>query len=138
MEERIQKILLKECKKSLRTNDVPIGAVLVCNNKIIASSHNTREKYKSVLGHAEVNCILKASKKLKTWNLENCELYVSLKPCSMCETIIRSSRISSIRYYLEKQETKKEYYKSKFMLISNELSTESKKMMQEFFKTKRK
>ncbi len=138
MEERIQKILLKECKKSLKTNDVPIGAVLVYNNKIIASAHNTREKYNDILGHAEVNCILKATRKLKTWNLEGCDLHVSLKPCSMCEAIIKNSRISSIHYYLDKQETKKEYDKSKFMLISNEFSTKSKKMLQEFFGMRRK
>lgn len=138
MEEKIQMILLKECKKSLRTNDVPIGAVLVYNNQIIASSHNTREKHNNILGHAEVNCILKATKKLKTWNLEGCKLYVSLKPCSMCESIIKSSRISSIYYYLDKQKTKKEYNKSKFMLVSNGFSTESKEMLQNFFETRRK
>lgn len=134
----INRILLNESKKSLKHGDVPVGALIVHNGKIIAKAHNTREKNHNVLGHAEINCILKASKKLKSWHLDQCDMYVTLKPCSICDNIIKNSRINSIHYYLDKPSFKKEYDKTKYMLINDRFSTLYLNMLSNFFKTKRK
>ena len=82
--------------------------------------------------------ILKASKKLKDWRLDNCDLYVTLKPCSMCENIIKQSRIKNVFYLLDKPINKKEYYnvniEQTYVRIQQE---EYKKILQDFFKAKR-
>lgn len=127
-------VALKCAKKSLNTNDVPIGAVIVKNNKIISKSSNVRCKNNDILGHCEIICIKKAIKKLKSIYLYDCDLYVTLKPCSMCEKIINESRISNVYYLAEKPDFKKEYGKTKYKVINSELSTESISLLQNFFK----
>ena len=90
------KAALKEAVKAYQLGEVPVGAVIVCNNKIIARGHNTRELSQSVLGHAEINAIKKASKKIGSWRLEDCDIYVTLEPCSMCSGAIIQSRIKNL------------------------------------------
>ena len=109
-------ICLDEARISYQQSDVPIGAILVKNGEIIAKSHNTRELDNSILGHAEINVILEASKVLNRWNLSDCELYVTLKPCSMCMEVIKQSRIRKIYYLLDKPDYKKEFTKSEFKI----------------------
>ena len=92
------KAALAEAKKAYLIDEVPVGAVIVYNNKIIARGHNTREKEQSVLGHAEINAIRKASKKIGSWRLEDCDIYVTLEPCSMCSGAIIQSRIKNLYY----------------------------------------
>lgn len=87
---------LKEAKKSLKTQDVPVGAILVVDNKIIARAHNTKEKEKSIMGHAEVNVLKKASKKYGVYIFDNATLYVTLEPCLMCAGAIMQSHIKRI------------------------------------------
>lgn len=101
------KIAYKEALKAYKRNEIPVGAVIVKNNKIIAKSSNNRQKNRDVLGHAEVNCIKKASKKLKDWRLDGCDLYVTLEPCNMCKVIIEESRISNVFYLLEQKKITK-------------------------------
>lgn len=72
------------------------GAIIVKNGKIIARAHNLRELKQSSLAHAEILCIDKACKKLKTWRLDDMEMYVTLEPCSMCSGAIIQSRISKV------------------------------------------
>lgn len=91
-------LAIKEAKKAMKKGEVPIGAVLVINNKIIAKGHNTREKTQNALAHAEVNVIRKACKKLKSWRLDNAEIYVTLEPCPMCAGAIANARIKRIIY----------------------------------------
>jgi len=74
-------IAFDEAKKGFKQNEVPIGAILVKNGKIIAKSHNNKEKKSCCLCHAEINVIKKASKKMKNWRLDDCEMYVTLDPC---------------------------------------------------------
>ena len=107
-------VCIEEAKLSYQQGDVPIGAVIVQNGKILAKGHNTREFNHDVLGHAEINVIREASKILKRWNLADCELYVTLKPCSMCTEIIKQSRILKVFYLLDKLDYKKEFSKSEF------------------------
>jgi len=77
---------------------VPIGAVIVRNNRIIARAHNTREMDKSPLAHAEVLVIAKAASKLSGWRLTHCEIYVTLEPCLMCAGAIYQARIDRLVY----------------------------------------
>ena len=95
-EEQIMKQCIKEAGKCARFSDVPVGAVVVKDGKIIARAHNEREKNNISTSHAEVLAINKASKKLGNWNLSGCELYVTLEPCVMCSGAIINSRIDRV------------------------------------------
>lgn len=97
-EEKYMKLALKEAKKALLIDEVPIGCVIVKDDKVIARSFNTREKDKLVTSHCEINAIKKASKKLNDWQLVDCELYVTLEPCPMCAGAIYQSRIKKVIY----------------------------------------
>ena len=89
---------LKEAKKAYLKEEVPVGAVVVYNGKIIARGHNLREIKESVLGHAELVAISKASKKIGSWKLEDCDIYVTLEPCPMCSGAIIQSRIKNLYF----------------------------------------
>lgn len=98
MVEKIDKLLIKEAKRAFNANEIPVGAVVVKDNKIISSAHNVRQKKCDVTGHAEVKAIIKAAKKQKDWRLDGYELYVTLEPCVMCQKIIEESRIKKVYY----------------------------------------
>ena len=87
---------LKEAYKALKKQEVPIGAVIVKDEKIISHGYNKREKSKNALMHAEVVAINKACKKLKDWRLEDCTIYVTLEPCPMCAGAIANARIKKV------------------------------------------
>lgn len=89
---------LKEAKKAYKKGEVPIGAVIVYRNKIISRGYNLRESKKNSLMHAEIIAINNACKKLKSWRLDECDLYVTLEPCPMCAGAIIQSRIKNIFY----------------------------------------
>ena len=128
-------IILKEAKKSLKTDDVPVGAIIVENSKIISKAHNTREKAHKITGHAEINAIEKAAKKKKTWHLDNCELYVTLEPCKMCLEIIKESRIKKVYYLTERDKIIKD---KKIELIKIKHVENTEIILKKFFKNKRK
>lgn len=96
MEKKYMKEALKEAKKAYEKLEVPVGAVIVKDNKIIARAHNLKETKKDTTNHAEILAIQKASKKLEAWRLNDCEMYVTLEPCSMCAGAIINSRIKKI------------------------------------------
>lgn len=100
MNDNIKQMLINEAKKAFKKNEVPVGAIVVKENKIMAKAHNNRQKKCNVTGHAEINAIIKAEKKLKDWRLDGCELYVTLEPCDMCKKIIEESRINNVYYML--------------------------------------
>lgn len=135
MDSEIFNILMENANKSLDNNDVPVGAVIVKDGKVLAFGYNTREKDQNVLGHAEINAILETQKVLKNWNLSGCDLYVTLVPCSMCLEIIKQSRIDNIYYLLDKPASKKEFYKTKMQKI-NDANFENKyaDILSNFFK----
>ena len=88
---------LKQARLAEQKDEVPIGAVIVdSTGKIISRAHNLRESKKSALAHAECLAIEKATKKLKSWRLIDCELYVTLEPCSMCAGAIQQARIKKV------------------------------------------
>ena len=88
----------KEACKALLIDEVPVGAIIVKDDKIIAKAYNQKEKDQLVTSHAEILAIEKASKKLKTWHLDDCTMYVSLEPCMMCLGAMYQSRIKKIVY----------------------------------------
>ena len=87
---------LKEAYKAYRADEVPVGCVIVNNGKIIARAHNLKETKYDTTKHAEILAIQKASKKLKSWRLTDCEMYITLEPCSMCAGALINSRIKKI------------------------------------------
>lgn len=96
MEEKYMKEALKEAQKAYDKLEIPVGAVIVKDGKIIARAHNQKETKFDTTKHAEILAIQKASKKLKSWRLLDCEMYVTLEPCSMCAGAIINSRIKKV------------------------------------------
>lgn len=91
-------LAIKEAVIADKKKEVPVGAVIVLDGKVIAKGYNKREKTQNALLHAEIVAIDKACKKLKSWRLENCEMYVTLEPCSMCAGAIINSRIKVVYF----------------------------------------
>lgn len=89
-------IAIAQAEKS--ENDIPVGAVIVKDGKIIAKAHNTKEKDNDITSHAEILTIRQAEKTLNNWRLDECELYVTLEPCPMCGWAILQSRISKVYF----------------------------------------
>ncbi|TPR24217.1 nucleoside deaminase [Apilactobacillus micheneri] len=98
MNEYFMKEALYEAKKASLINEVPIGAVVVKDNNIIGRGHNLREHSNNALDHAEIIAIDDACRYLKSWRLENCDLYVTIEPCLMCAGAIINSRIKNLYY----------------------------------------
>ena len=97
-DEKYMQIALKEAEKAEKKGEVPIGAVIVHDEKVIATGFNLRETTQTTLSHAELIAIEKANKVLKSWRLEDCILYVTLEPCPMCAGAIVQSRIKRVVY----------------------------------------
>lgn len=94
--ERYMKQALKEAQKAYEKLEVPVGAIIVKDGKIIARAHNQKETKFDTTKHAEILAIQKASKKLNSWRLIDCEMYVTLEPCSMCAGALINSRIKKV------------------------------------------
>ena len=95
-EEKYMKEAIRQAKKAAAVGDVPIGCVIVHEDKIIARAYNQRNKKKTTLAHAELLAIQKASKKLEDWRLEECTMYITLEPCQMCAGAIVQARIPKV------------------------------------------
>ena len=95
-DEKYMNEAIRQAKKALALNEVPIGCVIVYEDKIIARGYNRRKTDKNTLAHAELNAIKKASKRLGDWRLEGCTMYVTLEPCQMCAGAIIQSRIDRL------------------------------------------
>lgn len=96
IQEKYMKDALKQAKKALTLGEVPIGCVIVYEEKIIGRGYNRRNTDKNTLSHAEITAIRKASKVIGDWRLENCTLYVTLEPCQMCAGAIVQARIPNV------------------------------------------
>lgn len=95
---RFMKAALNEAEKALLKDEVPVGAVVVYQNKIIARAHNLREKNQSFHAHAEFLAMMKATKKIGSWRLEDCDVYVTMEPCPMCAGAMIQARIKHLYY----------------------------------------
>ncbi len=129
-------IAIKESLKAEKKESVPIGAVIIKDNKIIAKAHNINYKSKKVMDHAEIICIKKASKLLGDWRLTNCDMYVTLEPCNMCKEVIKASRIRNV-YYLTPQKELVCKSQTKFFAVKNINSELTEKKLKTFFKKRR-
>ncbi len=147
-EEKYMKAALREAKKAYALEEVPIGCVIVYEDKIIGRGYNRRNTDKSTLAHAELTAIKKASKKLGDWRLEDCEIYITLEPCQMCSGAIVQARIrdcivgcmnpkagcaGSILNMLQRPE-----FNHQVNFTKGVLEEECSKLLQDFFKELRK
>ncbi len=146
--EKFMQEALKEAKKAYDKLEVPVGVVIVKDNKIIARAHNVKEEKLDTTKHAEIIAIQKASKKLKNWRLTDCEMYVTLEPCSMCAGALINSRIKKV--YIGAMDSKagacgsvlnllEDYtFNHKVEMEKGILEEKCKEILQDFFKELRK
>ena len=137
MDEYYMNLALKQAKKALKYNEVPVGAIIVKNNKIISQAHNKKEKSMDVTKHAEIIAISKACKKVKNWRLDDCILYVTMEPCMMCSGAIEQSRIKKIVYGIKNENYGCTNYLKTVKIISQVCELECRELVQSFFKKKR-
>ena len=148
IDEYFMGIALKQAKKALRREEVPVGALIVLDGKIIAKGYNLRELRGDVTKHAELITLRRANHKLKNWRLNGCTMYVTLFPCSMCASAIIQSRISRIVIGAPSKDLKNkqivdlifqsETNKPLIEIKENVLEKECSKILQDFFKKQRK
>lgn len=96
MDKKFMYEALEEARLAAQENEVPVGAVIVKNGEIIARGRNMREKKQNALSHAEIEAINNACKKIASWHLDDCEMYVTLEPCPMCTGAIINARIKTV------------------------------------------
>jgi len=141
MEKRYVKVLLKLSNKANRSNEVPVAAIIVYHNKIIGKGYNQREKNNLTISHAEIEAINQANKWMGDWRLNNCTMYVTMKPCDMCEKVIKEARIDRVYYLVERDVHKHQYNKTEFVKSSRQDSDEYvvkyKEKLAQFWKNKR-
>ena len=144
MQEKFMKEELKEAKKAYKKLEIPVGCVIVKDGEIIAKAHNLKELKKDTTKHAEIIAIQRASKKLNSWRLLDCEMYITLEPCPMCAGAIINSRIKKI--YIGALDEKTGAVGSKLNLFEdykfnhkveiekNILKADCEKILKDFFK----
>ena len=141
------KAALKEALKAYKEDEVPVGCVIVKDNKIIARGHNKKEKHNNATLHAEIVTLNKAQKKLNDWHLNDCTLYVTLEPCLMCTGAIIQTRIKKVVFgafdpkggaiesALKVNEVKG--INHRFESVSKVLEKECSMILKSYFKSKR-
>ncbi|MDO4940357.1 MAG: nucleoside deaminase [Erysipelotrichaceae bacterium] len=147
MDIKYMELALLEAKKAYQEDEIPVGCIIVKDDVILAKAHNIKEKKNSVLGHAEIECIKKACKKINNWNLSGCDLYVTLEPCLMCTGAIVNARIDNVYFSsrsekggslvssLNIKDVKKLNHYPK--IHEGLLSEQTSALLKDYFKTKR-
>lgn len=145
-DEYYMNIAYKEALKASNKDEIPVGAIIVKDNKIIARAHNERESKMNVLKHAEITVIDKACKKISNWRLLGCTIYVTMLPCPMCASAINQSRISkvvygtipdNVNYSLIEEILNDKKYGQPVEIVGNVLKDECSKIIKDFFQKKR-
>ena len=140
MKEYFMKKAYCEAKKAYKNDEIPVGCVIVCENEIVACGYNKKERKNNALMHAEIIAIDKACKKLGSWRLDNCDIYVTLEPCMMCMGAIIESRIRNV-YYGTKSKNEQMYVFDmidRFVNLYNVNDANCSKILSDFFINKRK
>lgn len=138
MEKKLD-ILFKMALKAYKNGDIPVSAIIVKNDKIVAVGYNNRHKKGIVTGHAEINAVINAEKKIKDHRLNGFYMISTLKPCKMCYSVIEASRLDKV-YYILDQESNYSYPQGIFerLNVSDELFlTKYKELFDDFFKKMR-
>ncbi|MBQ8840241.1 MAG: nucleoside deaminase [Clostridia bacterium] len=138
-------LAIKEAKKAYKKDEVPVGAIIVRGDEIIAKAYNTREYGKNALYHAEIKAIDKACKRLGGWRLVGCTMYVTLEPCPMCAGAIVNSRIERVVYGAPDHKAGAfgtminltDYPLYKPQITSGVLADDCAQLLSSFFKSKR-
>lgn len=143
-DEKYMKEALRLAKKAAKLDEVPIGCIIVHENKIIARGYNRRNTDKSTLAHAEIMAIKKASKVLGDWRLEECTMYITLEPCQMCAGAIVQARIPKVVMGTMNVKAgcagsvinilQMDGFNHKVEIVKGIMEDECKKIMQDFFK----
>ena len=134
MNDKIINKLKKLNNKATINGDIPVSCIILYNNKIIVSAYNKKYKNNNPFDHAEILAIKKASKKLKAPNLIDCTMYVTLKPCNMCEEVIKESKIRKVYYIVDNVKN------NNYVVSYHQIKGESEyfiKELKDFFKDKR-
>ncbi len=139
-------LALEEARLAMNKKEVPVGAIIVLDDKIIASAHNQRESLQDPLAHAEISAIKQAAKEIGSWRLENADMYVTLEPCPMCAGAIIQSRIKRLIYGARDYKNGAHVSKTNLFhidfthhveVLSGVLEEKSPRMLKDFFKTLR-
>lgn len=141
VDEHFMQIALKEAYKAYGKNEIPVGAVIVSNGKIISKGYNKKEKNNDPTEHAEIIAIKKATKKIKDWRLNNCEIYVTKEPCIMCAGAILESRLKRVIFGFKDNEKGGfggkinilDFFDVKIIIDNGILEKESKEIFKKFF-----
>ncbi|MBS4012172.1 MAG: nucleoside deaminase [Bacteroidetes bacterium] len=133
---------IKEAQKALEIDEVPVGAIIVCNNQIIAKAHNLTEKLNDVTAHAEMQAITAASEYLGGKYLKDCTIYITLEPCLMCAGALQWSQISKIVYGADDEKRGFSIYNQsvfhpKTVVKKGFRKEECSKLLKDYFKSKR-
>jgi len=116
-QKKFMRVAIKQSLKAKELDEVPIGAVIVVDGKIVAKAHNLMEKTQIATAHAEILAINKACKKLKSWRLDNAEMFITIEPCAMCAGAIANARIKKV--YFGAYESKSGCAVSKYPVLSD-------------------
>lgn len=147
-DEQYMQLAIEQAKRAEEDNEVPIGAIIVCNDKVIATGYNKRETTQKTTAHAELIAIERANEVLGTWRLENCTLYVTLEPCSMCAGAIVQSRMKRVVYGATDPKAgcagtilnllQQDSFNHQVEITANVLGDDCGQMLTDFFKSLRK
>lgn len=145
--EKFMKLAIKKAKQANKINEVPVGAVIVYDGKVISAAFNQRETKKDATAHAEILAIKKACKKLNDWRLENCEIFVTLEPCIMCVGAIMNARIKKLFFGAKDNKqgaagsaldlAQKNFVSHNIQVEGGVCKNECEEILKEFFKSKR-
>ncbi len=148
MDVKFMERALELARISAENDEVPVGAVIVKNGKIIAESENRKERDGSAISHAEIVALKKASEVVENWWLEDCEMYVTLEPCAMCAMAMVHSRISKLFFGAYDEKTgaagsklnifEKDLFNHNVEVQGGILEEDCSRILSEFFKAKRK
>ncbi len=134
-DEKIIEKLYNLSLKAYKKGEIPVSAIIVKNNKVISKAYNKRNKSHNPMDHAEIIAIKRACKRLHTWKLNECVLYVSLEPCDMCREVINQSRIENVIYFTKNNKIIN--FKTNYKFLDSSYNIKFSKLLTNFFETKR-